>query len=123
MAAYRALDVKVWLVQGNDGTSRAVLEALACGTPVIAGSGGAQAEVVRDGLEGRVVSLDEGWRLGDPSSREEIDRLAQALLDLGDDERRSEMRARARTRALDFSPRARAEGLIRIYEGLLERAG
>lgn len=123
VAAYRALDVKVWLVQGNDGTSRAVLEALACGTPVIAGSGGAQAEVVRDGLEGRVVSLDEGWRLGDPSSREEIDRLAQALLDLGDDERRSEMRARARTRALDFSPRARAEGLIRIYEGLLERAG
>lgn len=121
--AYRALDVQVWLVQGNDGTSRAVLEALACGTPVIAGSGGAQAEVVRDGLEGRVVALDPAWRPGRPSGREEVEGLARALLDMSDEARRAAMRRRARARALDFSPESRSAGLIRIYQGLLGAAG
>lgn len=121
--AYRMLDVQVWLVQGNDGTSRAVLEALACATPVIAGSGGAQAEVVRDGLEGRVVAIDPTWRPGEPSRREEIEGLAAALLDLGDADRRVSMRRRARARALDFSPANRAAGLIRIYEGVLGAGG
>ncbi|MDR0966518.1 MAG: glycosyltransferase [Myxococcales bacterium] len=118
VTAYRALDAQVWLVQGNDGTSRAVLEALACGTPVIAGSGGAQAEVVRDGLDGRVVPLDPAWTPGMASSREELDALARALLDLADRDRREAMRQSARQRAQAFSPAARAEGLRRIYEGL-----
>src|SRR3981081_3706830 len=47
--AYRALDVAVWLREGNDGACRGVLEAMACGVPVIAGEEGAPAELVRDG--------------------------------------------------------------------------
>ena len=123
VAAYRAIDVQVWLVQGNDGTSRAVLEALACGTPVIAGSGGAQAELVRDGRDGRVVALDPLWRPGQPSGRAELDGLAAALLDLSDPERLTAMRASARRRAREFSPAARAAGLLRIYEDALGAAG
>src|SRR5207302_9940642 len=73
--AYRALDVGVWLREGNDGACRGVLEAMACGVPVIAGSEGAPAELVRDGQEGRVVDAGDAARiagaiaqlLGDPA--------------------------------------------------------
>src|SRR5206468_10313461 len=73
--AYRALDVGVWLREGNDGACRGVLEAMACGVPVIAGSEGAPGELVRDGQEGRVVDAGDAARiagviaqlLGDPA--------------------------------------------------------
>ena len=51
--AYRALDVAVWLREGNDGACRGVLEAMACGVPVVAGHLGAPPELVGD--TGRVT--------------------------------------------------------------------
>jgi len=53
----RALDVKLFLVPGTDGTARAVREALACGLPVLTTRRGVLPELVRDGVTGRV--LDE----------------------------------------------------------------
>jgi glycosyltransferase involved in cell wall biosynthesis len=53
----RALDVKLFLVPGTDGTARAVREALACGLPVVTTRRGVLPELVRDGVSGRV--LDE----------------------------------------------------------------
>lgn len=53
----RALDVKLFLVPGTDGTARAVREALACGLPVLTTRRGVLPELVRDGVSGRV--LDE----------------------------------------------------------------
>jgi len=53
----RAVDVKLFLVPGTDGTARAVREALACGLPVLATRRGVLPELVRDGVTGRV--LDE----------------------------------------------------------------
>ena len=53
----RALDVKLFLVPGTDGTARAVREALACGLPVLCTRRGILPELVRDGVTGRV--LDE----------------------------------------------------------------
>ena len=88
--AYRALDVAVWLREGNDGACRGVLEAMACGVPVIAGNQGAPGELVRDGLDGRIV---------DPADPAAVGRaLAELLRDL------------ERTRALGRSARLRAEG-------------
>src|SRR5207302_6342751 len=55
--AYRALDVAVWLREGNDGGCRGVLEAMACGVPVIAGSDGAPGELV--GETGRAVAAED----------------------------------------------------------------
>ena len=62
--AYRALDVAVWLREGNDGACRGVLEAMACGVPVIAGDEGAPGElaagagrVVRGGDEAAVAGV------------------------------------------------------------------
>ena len=88
--AYRALDAAVWLREGNDGACRGVLEAMACGVPVVAGNQGAPAELVRDGLDGRIV---------DPADPAAIGRaLAELLRDLD------------RTHALGRSARERAEG-------------
>lgn len=64
LEAYRALDVAVWLREGNDGACRGVLEALACGVPVVAGAGGAPGELVRDGQEGRVVEAGDAAAVG-----------------------------------------------------------
>ncbi len=51
----RALDVKLFLVPGTDGTARAVREALACGLPVVCTRRGVLPELVRDGVTGRVL--------------------------------------------------------------------
>ena len=80
--AYRALDVAVWLREGNDGACRGVLEAMACGLPVVAGNQGAPPELVSS--TGRVVSdqpeltsaLDE--LLGDLKLARRLGALARA---------------------------------------------
>jgi glycosyltransferase involved in cell wall biosynthesis len=51
-AIYRALDVHLLLGEGSDGTCRAALEALACGTPVVALPVGALPESLLDGRTG-----------------------------------------------------------------------
>lgn len=104
---YRALDVKVLLAPGNDGTCRAALEAMASGVPVLAADRGALAEIVSDGQTGRVVPA------GDPNA------LASALLDLLQDRRRlSEMGQCARGEAQKRFTIQRQAGKI---EGLYRR--
>ncbi len=71
--AYRAMDVKAWLASGNDGTCRAVLEAMASGCAVLGGRFGAVREAVEDGVSGRLCDPDVpsttsealGWLLSD----------------------------------------------------------
>jgi len=55
-AIYRALDVHLVLGEGSDGTCRAALEALACGTPVVALPVGALPESLVDGRTGYFAS-------------------------------------------------------------------
>jgi glycosyltransferase involved in cell wall biosynthesis len=50
-----ALDVKVFLVPGTDGSCRAVREAMAMGKPVIVSDRGMLPEIVEDGVSGLVV--------------------------------------------------------------------
>src|SRR5438132_3181490 len=57
LEAYRALDVAIWLRKGNDGGCRGVLEAMACGVPVVTGEDGAPPELA--GETGRVVRPDD----------------------------------------------------------------
>ena len=105
--AYRALDVAVWLREGNDGACRGVLEALACGKPVIAGREGAPGELVRDGIEGATVEP------GDSNS------IAAALsLLLGDEARRLRLGLAARKRAEEHSPERFAAALLGFYRRL-----
>ncbi|MGI5860452.1 MAG: glycosyltransferase [Myxococcales bacterium] len=104
---YRALDVKVWLAEGNDGTCRAVLEAMACGKPAIVGDHGAMSEIVRDGVDGRVVPLDGRA-------------LADALASMCDERRRAEAAAGARERASAFDLPVRAREIVGLYERLAQ---
>jgi glycosyltransferase involved in cell wall biosynthesis len=85
--AYRAFDVKAWLAPGNDGTCRAVLEAMACGCAVLGGRFGAVEEAVVDGVTGRLCDP------GDPAG------TARALVDL--------LASRDRARALGEAGRCR----------------
>jgi glycosyltransferase involved in cell wall biosynthesis len=90
-AAYRTLDVKVLLAEGNDGTCRALLEAMACARPAVAYRFGAPAEAVVDGATGLLV--EEG----------DVPALAAALLEL--------LAAPAGARALGAAARARMREL------------
>src|SRR5207248_5999320 len=99
--AYRALDLAVWLREGNDGACRGVLEAMACGKPVVAGSEGAPGELVRDGVEGRVVDASDAQA------------IAGALVDLLAAPR--EAGRAARERALGFTPRRAADETLAFW--------
>jgi L-malate glycosyltransferase len=108
--AYCALDAKIWLAEGNDGTCRAVLEAMACGVPVVAGDSGAMADLVRDGVQGRVVKpTDEA--------------VAAALRQLTELSVRKAMSRAALERAAEFPPKVRAARLAGIYASALKIAG
>jgi glycosyltransferase involved in cell wall biosynthesis len=114
-AAYRTLDAKVLLAEGNDGTCRALLEAMACGRAAVAYRFGAPAETVVDGVTGRLV--DEGDVAG----------LAGALAEiLGDRARARAMGAAGRARALELHGEERRAAEVEAFlEGLrsLPRAG
>ncbi|HEY4884944.1 MAG TPA: glycosyltransferase family 4 protein [Myxococcales bacterium] len=102
LEAYRALDVAVWLREGNDGACRGVLEAMACAVPVVAGDDGAPPELV--GETGRVVPP------GDPGA------IATALAELLSDLELSRRLGRAaRDRALSFTPRRAADETLAFW--------
>lgn len=104
--AYRALDVAVWLREGNDGACRGVLEAMACGKPVIAGDDGAPAELVLPAC-GRVV---------DPSRPEAIAAALRELLS-GLPAARA-LGAAARARALGFTVDRAGEATLAFWREL-----
>ena len=79
-----------------------MIEAMACGTPVIAFNRGSAVEVIDDGLTGFIVE-DEAGAIG------AVDRLAQ--LSRGKIRQRFEERFTARRMALDY---------LAVYRGLLE---
>lgn len=108
-AAYQALDVAVWLAEGNDGTCRGVLEAMATGLPVVGGLQGAIAEAVVEGETGHRVEL------GDERS------LARSLIDLLADLPRARLKGAAgRERAQTlYAPPRRATALAELYQRVL----
>ncbi|WP_224246590.1 glycosyltransferase family 4 protein [Hyalangium gracile] len=103
--AYRAGDAVAWLAEGNDGTCRAVLEAMACGRPVLGAAEGAIAEAIVPEETGLLVppgdvaalALAIGRVLRNPGLAES---WGQA----------------ARRRAEQFTPSRRAQALLSVYE-------
>lgn len=106
--AYRAFDAKAWIAPGNDGTCRAVLEAMACGVAVLGARFGAVAEAVVNRETGRLCDPDEG----------DGEALAEAMHWLLEDRRRARALGEAgRRRVLEhYTPEQRRAALLRSYE-------
>lgn len=107
----RALDVKLFLVPGTDGTARAVREALACGLPVLTTRRGVLPELVHDGVSGRVLD-------------ETPEAFAAALIALArEPEARRRMGEAARKDAeARFSLARQVETVAETYRAVLEEA-
>ncbi len=108
---YSAMDVAVLLAQGSDGTCRAMLEAMACGRPVIGVNVGAVADTIEPGKTGWLVEPNKSHALAD------------ALMDaLGNLERTAEMGRQARKNMEEnFTQRERAEATLAAYEKVIAR--
>jgi len=104
-ALLRAVDVFCFLVPGSDGSCRALLEAATIGLPLVGSRRGAIAEIIRDGVTGRLVEEDP-------------DRLAEVWWELLSDpvRRRAWGLAAARDARLRFSPERLAEVVEAFYE-------
>ncbi|MBW2281340.1 MAG: glycosyltransferase family 4 protein [Deltaproteobacteria bacterium] len=107
-AVLRALDVKLFMVPGTDGTARAVREALASGVPVVCTRRGILPELVHDGRNGYSVE-------------ESVPALSAALLELWrDPEKRARMGEEARRDACErFDLRKQVERVAATYASVL----
>jgi glycosyltransferase involved in cell wall biosynthesis len=104
-----ALDVKVFLYPGTDGSCRAAREAMAMGRPVVAARRGMLPELVSDGHDGRIVERDDAEHLADT-----LVALAE------DDDLRATLGRNARETAVRrFDPDAQAAAVEGVYETLL----
>lgn len=113
LADYRellaALDVKIFLVPGSDGSCRAVREAMAMAKPVIAAKRGMLPELVEDGVSGLVVN-------------DTPENLAQAIIKLVNDvPLRKKMGEAARRRICrHYSLTVQLEKVESVYRQLLK---
>jgi glycosyltransferase involved in cell wall biosynthesis len=103
-----AIDVKIFLVPGSDGTCRAVREAMAMGKPCIVAARGMLPELVIDGRTGLVVE-------------DSVENMTRAILRLAHDGAlRRELGARAAEEAgRRFDPVAQARAVAGFYGQLL----
>lgn len=108
----RAIDFKVFLVPGSDGTCRAVREAMAMGKAVVSTRRGILKELIEEGKTGILVDQDPGklaWA---------IERMAL------DRDLREKMGKEARARALrDFSVEKQARDVAEFYDRILSMKG
>jgi glycosyltransferase involved in cell wall biosynthesis len=104
------LNFKIFLVPGSDGSCRAVREAMAMGTPVIAAKRGILPELIADGTDGLVVE-------------DTPENIAEAIMLLVDNpELCREMGKNARTKTLElFNLEKQAAKVIKIYEEIISR--
>ncbi len=109
VGALHALDAKVFLMPGTDGSCRAAREAMALGRPVIAARRGMLPELVTHGTDGLVID-------------DTPENLAEAMIELAADRDRCRaLGAAARQTALRrFDPAKQAEQVEAIYAGLLK---
>jgi colanic acid/amylovoran biosynthesis glycosyltransferase len=98
------------LTSFSEGIANVVLEAMACGLPVVTSDGGGMREAVRDGVDGRVVPVRD------------VDATAQALVELArDPARRQRMGASARERIVaEFTLDQQLERFVGLYASVLE---
>lgn len=110
---YAAMDVKVFLASGSDASCRAVLEAMACGLPVVAFPVGALSETIVNGVTGYLVLHDDAEEL--------VRRIVELLSDRGKARKMGEA-ARQRIEE-DFTEEHRVLRTEEFYERCLPPLG
>lgn len=105
----RTLD-QFWLTSDWEGTPNVVLEAMACGLPVVATRVGGTAEIIDDGKDGLLVEAGDR-QLFFEAARSLVENPARSET-LGREARQSVVQR--------FSVPAMVDRTVRVYEGLLE---
>ena len=107
-----ALDAAVWMVPGNDATSRAVLQAMAAGLPVIGGRVDAIAEAIVEGETGLLIDPDQ------------VESAINGLLKMTADRERARAWGEAgRKRALsEYDSTSRAKRMLSFYQRLMSNS-
>ncbi len=105
---YRSADIVVVPSLYGEGFGLVAAEALACGVPVIATTGGATGEVVRHGIDGFIVEAAD------------TEALAGAITRLA---REPDLLARMKAAARERAPRLGWTASIRKLEAVLDAAG
>src|SRR5690606_26536514 len=95
-----------------DPCSLVVMEALACGLPVITSSRNGAGELMTDGKQGYVLSAPDA-----------IDELAEALDKLTDDARRARMAVRAEKLGREQTFDRHVAALVRVFEEVAASKG
>jgi glycosyltransferase involved in cell wall biosynthesis len=98
-----------WLTSGWEGLPNAVIEAMACGLPVVATAVGGTPDLVQDGREGFLVA---------PGDRDAL--VARSAEILGDPALYARLSAAARARAEQFGIDAMVASMRRVYDRALE---
>jgi glycosyltransferase involved in cell wall biosynthesis len=112
----RAEDIRPWyksahmliLPSDNEPFGRVLVEAMACGVPVIATRSGGVPEVVRGGVDGVLVA---------PGSAHEMS--GQMLKLLRNETLRNRLSESGRKRAEDFGLEKHVDGMLRVFEEAL----
>ncbi len=108
---WRDADIAVLASRGGEGLPRALLEAAACGRPVITTDVPGCRDFVRSGVEGFVVPPDDPRSLADALEKLAVD----AVL-------RKRMGAAARARILaDYTEKQIAETVVGLYDAISRR--
>src|SRR5258706_5588228 len=96
----------------RDGMPNALLEAMACGKPIVATPVGGIMDVIKDDENGKIVPVND------------IDALARAIDQLLEDEGlRKRLGKAARIKIVqEFTPQNELDANLKIYEKLLERS-
>jgi len=103
---YRAASVLL-LASDNEPFGRVLVEAMTCGVPVIATRSGGVPEIVRDGIEGILVSKGEEIELAEAMSRV-----------LKDDALNRKLAIAGRKRASLFDLEVHVKNMVKVFEQL-----
>ncbi len=104
---YRSCDAFLFTASGSEQGQRAILEAMACGLPVVALELPGVADLMADAQEGFVVRQPQDL----------ADRLARLA---GSPDLRAQMAARARQRSLAFTAQTFAQTARAFYQGVVD---